>query len=119
VLEQRDRTKLLGIRLGRIIPYVFHRRGRPILSFYDAWRDACTRAQCPGMLFHDLRRTAVRNLERAGVPRSVAMELTGHKTESVYRRYAIVTESDLAAGVERLAALEEHRARRRAVVAQA
>lgn len=49
----------------------------------------------------------MRNLERAGVPRSVAMKLTGHKTESVYRRYAIVSEGDLAAGVAKLAALHE------------
>lgn len=48
-------------------------------------------------LLHDLRRSAVRNLERAGVSRSVAMKLTGHKTEAIYRRYAIVAESDLRA----------------------
>ena len=47
----------------------------------------------------------MRNLERAGVSRSVAMKLTGHKTESVYRRYAIVSEADLSEGVEKLAAL--------------
>ena len=70
-----------------------------------AWRRACQRAGVPGRFVHDLRRTAVRNFERAGVPRSVAMKLTGHKTESVYRRYAIVSERDLAEGVQKLAAL--------------
>jgi hypothetical protein len=57
------------------------------------------------MIPHDFRRTAVRNLERAGVSRSVAMQLTGHKTEAVYRRYAIVSERDLGDGVEKLGAL--------------
>lgn len=55
--------------------------------------------------FHDLRRTAVRNLERAGVSRSVAMKLTGHKTEAVFTRYAIADETALQEGVEKLARL--------------
>jgi hypothetical protein len=42
---------------------------------------------------HDFRRTAIRNLERDGVPRSVAMAMVGQKTEEVYRRYAIVDEA--------------------------
>jgi integrase len=48
----------------------------------------------PDLLFHDLRRTAGRRLEDAGVPRSVAMRITGHKTESMYLRYAGVRNSD-------------------------
>lgn len=47
----------------------------------------------------------MRNLERAGVSRSVAMQLTGHKTEAVYRRYAIVSEGDLSVGLEKLGSL--------------
>lgn len=61
-------------------------------------------------LVHDLRRTGVRNLERAGVPRSVAMKLIGHKTEVAYPRYAIVANSDLADGVAKLAKLHGERA---------
>jgi len=57
------------------------------------------RVCCPGRIPHDFRRAAVRNLERAGVPRSVVMKLTGHKTESVYRRYAIADERDLRIAV--------------------
>lgn len=75
---------------GRLVPFVFHRDGEPILDFRGAWRSACRAAGVPGRIFHDLRRTAVRNLERAGVPRSVAMAMVGHKTEAIYRRYAIV-----------------------------
>ena len=58
-----------------------------------------------GLIPHDLRRSAVRHLERAGVSRSVAIQLTAHKTETVYRRYAIVAEQDLRYGVAKLAAL--------------
>ena len=103
--SQRERTSALGREGGRLIPWVFHRNGKPIRSFHHAWRNACKRARVPGRLIHDLRRTAVRNFERAGVARSVAMKLSGHKTESIYRRYAIVSEADLAEGVRKVAAL--------------
>jgi integrase len=83
---EHDRLK----KAGRIVALVFHRDGERILDFRKAWDTACTAAGCPGRIPHDFRRTAVRNLERAGVPRSAAMAMVGHKTEAIYRRYAIV-----------------------------
>ena len=83
---QRRATTAVETLKGVICPWVFHRRGKPVRSLRGAWTAACERAGCPGMLRHDFRRTAVRNLERAGVSRSVAMQLTGHRTEAVYRR---------------------------------
>lgn len=105
--EQRERTRTLERKRGEIVAHVFHRNGKPIRSMDAAWRSAAKRAGMEGALFHDLRRTAVRNLERAGVPRSVAMKLTGHKTESVYRRYAIADAKALEEGVQKLARLHE------------
>jgi integrase len=71
--------------------------GQPIKSFREGWDAACRRAGLEGRLFHDLRRTAVRNMELAGISRKVAMLICGHRTESVYARYRIVAESDLSA----------------------
>ena len=85
-LAEHERLK----KAGRIVSLVFHRDGKRIRGFRRAWRSACEAAGVPGRLLHDFRRTAVRNLERAGVSRSTAMALVGHKTESIYRRYAIV-----------------------------
>ena len=104
VLEaQRGYTDQWQRARQRIIPWVFHRRGKPIRDFRTAWRLACEAAGVPGRIPHDLRRTAVRNLERAGVPRSTAMKMVGHKTEAIYRRYAIVDEAMLREGAEKLA----------------
>lgn len=93
----------------------------PILRFDKAWWSACRAAGIPdrvekrtlpngkeitkvtcGRIFHDFRRTAVRNLENAGVPRSQAMRLVGHKTEAIYNRYAISNENDLREAVRKL-----------------
>ena len=76
-------------------PWLFHNAGEAIQSFRKAWASACTKAGLKGLLFHDLRCSAVRNLTRAGVPRPVSMQITGHKTESIYRRYDIVDSSDI------------------------
>ncbi|HEX8943346.1 MAG TPA: hypothetical protein VF785_09425 [Gemmatimonadaceae bacterium] len=98
-------TKELERKNDCIIPTVFHRKGKPIGSYAKSWETACKKASLEGRLVHDLRRSAVRNLERAGVSRSVAMKLTGHRTEAVYRRYAITSAADLAEGVAKLAVL--------------
>ena len=100
-------TDALQRETGQIIPYVFHRNGSPIKSFRRVWLLACQQAGVPGRIPHDFRRTAVRNLERAGVSRSVAMKMVGHKTESIYRRYAIVSESDLREAAKKLAAIDQ------------
>jgi integrase len=89
-------------KAGTICRFVFHRHGKRIKDFRGAWNAACTAAGFPGRIPHDFRRSAVRNMERAGLSRSVAMQLTGHKTEAVYRRYAITSEGDLREGVDRL-----------------
>jgi len=102
LLEQQVKNTLAS---GQTVRWLFHRNGDQIKDYYVAWRAAVKRAGLPGRIPHDFRRAAVRNLERAGVSRSVAMKLTGHQTEAIYTRYAIVSESDLAEGVAKLAAL--------------
>src|SRR5262249_16030925 len=76
-------------------PFVFQHQGSKIGDFRNACKRACKGAGVTGLLVHDLRRCAARNLSRAGVPRAVAMKFTGHKTESMYRRYRIVDERDI------------------------
>lgn len=81
-----------------------HRAGQLIseCGFYQAWRRARTAAGCPGSIPHDFRRTAIRNMVRAGISERVAMKLTGHKTRSVFDRYNVVSDGDLRDASRRL-----------------
>jgi len=125
---QRARVTALEKAKGVIIPWVFPSTvdpRLPIRHFRRAWHSALRRAATvehengltevvrPELLDripHDLRRTAVRNLVRAGVPERVAMQLTGHETRSVFERYNIVNERDLRDGVAKLANLHQRQA---------
>src|SRR5215472_18350599 len=91
-----------GIRNSRLADgFFFNESGGKIGRFERSWRTACEATGLasgegePERPFHDLRRSGVRNLIRAGVPESVAMRISGHKTRSVFERYNIVSERDL------------------------
>jgi integrase len=102
VIERRLAARRLGCEL------VFHREskgrgGQPINAFDKAWRAALEAAELPaGRLFHDLRRSAARNLRRAGASETEAMRVTGHKTPSMFRRYSIVTDDEAASALLRV-----------------
>jgi integrase len=70
---------------------VFHHGGKAIVDIRKAWHSACRKAGVPKLLFHDLRRSAAKNMDEAGISRDVAMSITGHKTQSMFSRYNITT----------------------------
>jgi len=81
-------------------PWVYNREGKKIVDFRVSWENACIKAGVPDLKFHDLRRTAVRNMRRAGVPQVIRMKISGHKTDSMERRYNSVDTDDLSIAKE-------------------
>jgi integrase len=75
--------------------FVFHRAGKPISGIFKNWRDATVACELEGLIFHDLRRTGIRDMVRAGISEKIAMVISGHKTRSVFDRYNIVNDRDL------------------------
>jgi integrase len=86
-------------------PYVFHRRGKQIASFRKVFKEAAKEVGMAGLVPHDMRRSAVRNFRRAGLSEHEGMKLSGHETDSIYRRYDIIDESDLMSAMNKV---EEH-----------
>jgi integrase len=95
------RTKLVKQADGEWKP----RAGNRIIRLEKAWRAACRAAGMPGRIFHDLRRSAVTGFRRSGLSESTAMQLSGHLTASVFRRYDIHDDSDLEAAAAQLDAV--------------
>jgi integrase len=96
--------------------YVFHRAGKTIKSFRRAFKAAAKEVKMPDLLPHDMRRSAVRNFRRSGLSEHEGMALSGHKTDSVYRRYDIIADDDLTAAMERVQQHVKKEAENRKVV---
>ena len=142
LLKRRQQARSVKTASGVLMAStIFHRNGLPVGEFRKSWTSACLSAQLgvmvcrkcksesaekrrcstckrarkyAGRIFHDFRRSGVRNLIRAGVPQNVAMRISGHRTDSMFRRYDICNEEDLA---QAMLSLEKyHKAEQQRVV---
>ena len=95
-LTEECRQLVTELRKGKQADdYLLTRGSEPICDFRGAWEVLTKAAGVPGLLFHDLRRSAVRNMVRRGVPQKTARLISGHKTGSIFARYNIVSEADI------------------------
>jgi integrase len=109
----RERRRVLG-------PYVFPGRAGARVdrtTLQKAWRRACIAAGCPRALIHDLRRTMVRDMRRAGVSLAVAMNTVGHANLAVHQGYSVVAREDQVDGLAALEAYRESRGSERKIAA--
>ena len=112
---QHAKKREIEKRTGRIVTHLFFyhegaKAGRQIRDFRHPWRKATKAAGLEGLFFHDLRRSAARNLVRAGVPIPLAQKMLGHETPSIFTRYCIIDETMLREGASKLAAFFEGQA---------
>jgi integrase len=84
-----EMTKMAYQARDQDCPYIFQRKGQQVKSFRKAFENTRERLGMESLIFHDLRRTAVRNMDMEGIPRAMAKQVTGHKTDSSYERYGI------------------------------
>lgn len=104
---KNDQSRVLPLRneLVKLLSAVKGREGRVFptkRSMQAAFSNACAEAGIEGLLIHDLRRSAVRNLRKAGISEGVAMKISGHNDRSVFERYNVVSHDDVMDAGKRL-----------------
>ncbi|HXP69653.1 MAG TPA: site-specific integrase [Candidatus Dormibacteraeota bacterium] len=105
--RRREAKKVKRGGTTTIADLFFHHNAKAIVDIKKAWRTACRKAGMPHLLFHDLRRSAVKHMDEAGVSRDVAMSISGHKSQSMYTRYNIVNTQRARQALEHTQAYRE------------
>lgn len=112
VLTELEAWRLTTLEKWPACPWVCHLRGEQLQRITRSWKTACKKAGLSGRLFHDLRRSAVRSLVRAGVYPAIARQISGHRSDNVFERYNIIDRRDLADANAKLTAFIEQERQR-------